>query len=530
MREKIKTVIIEILKNKLEIEEEINFTVEIPKEEKFGDFSTNIAMVLSKRLKKKPRDIAENIKQIIEENYKNIFQKIEIAGPGFINFFISNNFWNSVFKEIFNLRENFFKFNLGNNIKVLVEFVSANPTGPLHIGHGRGAVVGDVIANILNFVGYDVVKEYYINDAGNQMKILGNSIKLRAIEIVENRKVNFPEDHYKGDYIIDIAKQIINEYGNDVINKPVDFFTKFGIDKIMPQIIDDLKNFGVEFDNFFSEKSLFESGEVENIINFLKQKNALYEKENAWWLKVEQDEDRVVIKSDGTYTYLASDIAYHKSKYERGFELLVNVWGADHHGYIPRIKSAIKHLGFDPEKLNIILVQMVNLLRGGKKVVLSTRAGNFVTLKEVVDEVGKDAARFIFMTRKSDAHLDFDLEIAKLKSNENPVYYVQYAHARICSILRQSEMEPEPVELKEKEELMLLKKAIDLKHIIFVSAKNLEPHLLTYYLIELAGMFHSFYNKHKVLGNSSRLALVICVKNALKLGLDLLGVSAPEKM
>ena len=524
MRQKIREIIAKTIND-----DSINFSVEIPKDEKFGDYSTNVAMILTKKLKKNPRDIANDIIEKIKDN--EIFDKIDVAGPGFINFFIRKEAWINLFDEIYRKGEDFYKLNIGNGKKVLIEFVSANPTGPLHIGHGRGAVVGDVLAKILSYAGFKVLKEYYINDAGNQMKILGESIKLRAKQIINNDELeNFPDGYYKGEYIISIAKEMIKKFGKDVVNESTEFFTKYGINKIMPEIIDDLKNFGVEFDNFFSEKSLFDNGEVNKVINFLKEKGYLYEKDGAWWLKVEGDDDRVVIKSDGSYTYLASDIAYHKNKYERGFDEFVNIWGADHHGYIPRIKSAIKHLGFNPEKLKIILVQMVNLLRGGEKVVLSTRAGNFVTLKEVVDEVGKDAARFIFMTRKSDAHLDFDLEVAKLQTNENPVYYVQYAHARICSILRNSKEAPKIGELFEKEEFELIKKVDDLKEIILISARNYEPHLITYYLIELAGIFHSFYNKHKVLGNPVRLALILIVKNAIKLGLDLLGIEAPERM
>jgi len=524
MREKIRKIILNAIED-----DNLNFTVEIPKDKKFGDFSTNVAMILSKKLKENPRKIAENLLKRIYDD--NLFEKIEVAGPGFINFYIKREAWIEILKDIFSKREKYFKINLGNNKKILIEFVSANPTGPLHIGHGRGAVVGDVLANILKFTGFNVTKEYYINDAGNQMKILGNSIKLRAIQLIKGENsIDFPDDHYRGEYIINLAKEIIDNFGNNVINKPVEFFTEFGINKILPEIVDDLKNFGVEFDNFFSEKSLFESKEVEKTLNYLKEKGAIYEKDEALWLKVENDEDRVVVKSDGSYTYFASDIAYHKNKFSRGFDILVDIWGADHHGYIARIKSAIKHLGYDAEKLKILLVQMVNLLRSGKKIVLSTRKGEFITLREVVDEVGKDAARFIFMTRKSDAHLDFDLEIAKLKSNENPVYYVQYAHARICSILRNSDDKPAISEISEIEEIELIKKINDFKHILAVSVKNYEPHLITYYLIELAGLFHSFYNKHKVIGNPTRIALITSIKDVLKLGLNLLGVNAPEKM
>ncbi len=528
MKNKIEKLIKNFINKTLKIEDEVRFNVDIPKNKKFGDFSTNVAMVLASKVKKNPIKIAEEA----VENFKDnpLFSKVEIAGKGFINFFINENYWINLLNEIFS-DSNYFKSNFGENKKVLIEFVSANPTGPLHIGHGRGAVLGDVLANLLKECGFKVVKEYYINDAGNQMNILGKSIFLRVKELL-GEKIEFPEDCYQGEYIIDIAKKLIATYGENIVEKSIEFFTEQGIKAILPEIKDDLKNFGVEFDNYFSEKSLFEKGKVNEVIEDLKRAGYIYKKDNAWWIKVEGDEDRVIIKSDGSYTYLTSDIAYHKDKFDRGFDLLVNIWGADHHGYIARLKSAIKYTGNDPDKLTILLVQMVNLLRGKERIPLSTRKGKFVTLKEVIDEVGKDAGRFIFMTRKYDAQLDFDLELAKQQSNENPVYYVQYAHARICSILRNSEI-PVPEKIEEitcEDDIEIIKKLDDFKNILKVAAKNLEPHLITYYLLELSSKFHSYYNKNKVLGNRNRLFLIKNIEKVIKKGLDILGVSAPERM
>ncbi len=516
------------LNDKYNIKEDINFKVEIPKNKKFGDFSTNISMILASKLKKSPVNIAEELIEILKE--ESLFSNIEMAGKGFINFFINKNYWVEILNNIIN-DEEYFAVNIGENKKILIEFVSANPTGPLHIGHGRGAVLGDVLANLLSATGYNVTKEYYINDAGNQMKILGESIYLRLKELV-GEKIDFPENFYQGTYIIEIAKELLNNQGESVLNNDIDFFTNYGISKILPEIKNDLANFGITFDSWFSEKTLFESGKVSKIIEDLKDKGAIYFKDNAWWIKVEGDEDRVIIKTDGSYTYLASDIAYHKDKFDRGFDILVNIWGADHHGYIPRIKSAIKLTGNNPDNLNVLLVQMVNLLRNKERIPLSTRKGKFVTLKDVVDEVGKDASRFIFMTRKYDAQLDFDLEVAKRKSNDNPVYYVKYAHARICSILRNTtEKLPEKIDKTTCEnDIEIIKKLNEFKSMLITASKNLEPHLITYYLLELASDFHGYYNKNKILGNKERLFLITAVKKVLKKGLDILGVNSPEQM
>ncbi len=501
--------------------------IETPKSKNFGDFSTTISMILAPQLKDKPENIAQNlINQFINEP---MFKKVEIAGKGFINFFLEESIWVKMLNSLSN-DPDFFKNNIGKDKNVLIEFVSANPTGPLHIGHGRGAVLGDVLGNLLKINGYNVTKEYYTNDAGNQMRILGDSIYLRLKEL-KGEKIDFPQDYYQGDYITKIAKKLLQSPA-DIINKDIDYFTEEGVASILPEIKDDLKDFGVVFDTWFSEKTLFTSGKVENIIKQMKSDGGLYFKENAWWLKVEGDEDRVVIKSDGSYTYLASDIAYHKNKFERGFDILVDIWGADHHGYIPRIRAAIKKCGEDPDKLKIMLVQMVTLLRNREKIPMSTRKGKFVTLKEVVDEVGKDASRFIFMTRRHDAQLEFDLELAKEKSNDNPVYYVQYAHARICSILKNSEI-PIPQKIDKiscPDDIDIIKLLLEFKDTLITASENLEPHLVTYYLIQLASNFHSYYNRNKILGNSERLFLIEAIKKVLKQGLDILGVSAPETM
>jgi arginyl-tRNA synthetase len=528
MKNKIDEIIKKFIINKLQIKDEVKYKIDTPKNKKFGDFSANFAMILASKLKRNPVEIAEMA--VGEFEKEPVFSKVEIAGKGFINFFINQTYWVDLLNEIYN-KSDYFKHDIGKNRKALIEFVSANPTGPLHIGHGRGAVLGDVVANLLSEAGFKVVKEYYINDAGNQMNVLGKSVYFRIKELL-GESVEFPEDFYQGEYIIEIAKNLIEKYGKEVVDKDTEFFTQEGIKTILPEIVDDLKNFGVKFDSFFSEKSLFEKGKVADVIESLKKAGYIYEKDNAWWIKVEGDDDRVIIKSDGSYTYLTSDIAYHKDKYDRGFDLLVNIWGADHHGYVARLKSAIKYTGYDPDKLEILLVQMVNLLRGKERVPLSTRKGKFVTLKEVVDEVGKDAARFIFMTRKYDAQLDFDLELAKQQSNENPVYYVQYAHARICSILRNSDITvPGRIEkVTCEDDIEIIKKLEEFRHILKVAANNLEPHLITYYLLELAAKFHSYYNKNKVLGNPERLFLIKTIKKVIKKGLDILGVSAPEKM
>ncbi|MCX7966606.1 MAG: arginine--tRNA ligase, partial [Syntrophorhabdaceae bacterium] len=501
---------------------EIDPIIEIPKEEGFGDYSTNLAFILAPKVKKNPLKIAEIIVESIKAT--ELFKNIEVAGKGFINFHIQDRVLRDALKEISKKGVDAFLPDFGSGKKVLIEFVSANPTGPLHIGHGRGAAVGDVLANILKCVGYDVTKEYYINDAGRQIATLGESTYLRLKEL-KGEMIEFPENFYRGEYIKDIAIEFIKS-GEDIPKIKEDAIKKlseFSSNIIMEGIIKDLRDFGVYFDSFFRETELYSSGIVDETIEILKEKGFAYEKDGALWFKTslfEKDDDRVLVKSDGEKTYFASDIAYHSNKFKRGFHVLIDIWGSDHHGYIPRLKASIESLGEDKERLKILLIQFVTLIKDGKPVGMSTRAGQFTTLREVIDEVGKDAARFFFLMRKSDAHLEFDLDLAKKTSNENPVYYVQYANARIESIFRNAKEQglmikgvTEPAEKIDSEniniELLTLKEEIDIiKGILHFydtiegSAKSLEPHRLTFYLINLVGRFHSYYNKVKVLGEN----------------------------
>ncbi|MBU3949271.1 MAG: arginine--tRNA ligase [Proteobacteria bacterium] len=525
------------------------FGIEEPKLSTHGDFSTNFAMVMASLQKMPPRKIAEIITGEIEIA-GSIIDKIEIAGPGFINFFVSPCSWHSVLYKIYEKDENFGSSNIGKNIKVQVEFVSANPTGPLHVGHGRGAAVGDSMANILSFCGYDVQREYYINDSGRQINTLGRSVFLRYRELYEE-KVGFPQDCYQGDYIRDIALKIKNEKQSDLLDVPeekaVIFCARFAAADILAGIKNDLELFGVKFDNWYSEQFLFDSGKVNSAIEAFKNKNIIYEKDGAFWFKTSEygdEKDRVTIRNNGLTTYFASDIAYHMDKFNRGFERIIDVWGADHHGYIQRICASIEASGRKKDQFHVILIQLVNLLRNGEPVAMSTRSGEFITLEDVVKEVGADAARFIFLTRHYESHLDFDLELAKKKSNENPVYYVQYVHARISSIIRKAdELGIKEIKwddknisvLQEGEEIQILKILSAYPEVVRSSAELLEPHRITYYLMNLAASFHSYYNKHRILSDNpiitiNRLFLVLAIKKVIKNGLKLLGVSAPEIM
>jgi arginyl-tRNA synthetase len=526
-----------------------DFVVEIPKNKDHGDIAANLAMLLPKTEKKSPRDIAQIlVSNIVDE--ENMVEKVEIAGPGFINFNIMKNVWHSVLSDIEEAGENYGSSDIGKGEKIMVEFVSANPTGPLHIGHGRGAVVGDVISNILEHAGYDVEREYYINDIGNQMQNLGKAVYIRYQKLLK-KDVEFPDDLYKGDYIIDIAKEVILKHGNKFLevseDEAVNFFSPFAADTILKSIENDLEAFGVKFDTWFSEKQLFDCGKVQSAIEHFKSTGLVYENEGALWFKTTDfgdEKDRVVVRDDGRTTYFASDIAYHKDKYERGFKNVIDVWGADHHGYIPRIRAVLEASGISNNDFNVILIQMVNLLRDGQPVAMSTRSGEFVTLKEVIDEVGMDSARFSFLTRRSDASLDFDLEVAKKQNDENPVYYVQYGHARISSIISFGEEKghplPEYADINEglliaPEELDIIKKLSQFTNVVAGSAKNYEPHRVAVYLMELVAQFHSYYNKHRVITededlSSARLFLMSCVMRVLKNGLDLVGVDAPLKM
>ncbi len=528
---------------------DLRFEVEKPKKEIYGDYATNVALVLKKKLSQNPFEIAKNIAESLERE-KGIFKKIEVVKPGFINFWISKDYYLENLRKILVEGENYGKSNIGRGKRVLIEFVSANPTGPLHIGHGRGAAYGDSLARILGFTGYQVIKEYYINDRGTQMKILGRSVYLRAKEL-SGEKIEFPEDHYKGNYIYDIAKEALKKYP-DLLSmkeeKAIELCKELAVELILEDIKKDLEKFRVTYDNWYSEAGLYEKGKVQEVIEFFKRRGLIYEKEGAVWFKASlfgDEKDRVIIRSNGEYTYFAGDIAYHYEKFkERGFDLCINIWGADHHGYVKRLKSALKAFDIDPEALKVLLIQMVNLIEGGEVKSMSTRQGEFVELKELLNDVGVDATRFIFLSRSSDSPLDFDIDLAKKQSQENPVYYVQYAHARICSIFEKAKERGwrtfnwERADLKllnTKEEEELLKKLDEFQDVVEGASLFYAPYKLVYYLLDLAGKFHEYYTKYRVLTEEetltlARLALCKGCKEVLRLALDLLGVSAPEKM
>jgi arginyl-tRNA synthetase len=533
----------------LEITDLPPLLLEPPKQKEFGDLASNVAMVWAKRRKKPPRAIAEAILKNLDDR-DGIIARTEIAGPGFINFSFSPKFYYERLREFEEQQR--MEPNLGLGEKVQVEFASANPTGPLHVGHGRVAVIGDVLARLFAATGFAVEREYYVNDAGNQMEKLGLSIYVRYRELF-GEKIDFPEDGYPGDYVRELAAEAKSRWGDKFLSEPKDaaiaFLSQYGGENLLVRIRDDLSRFGIGFDSFVSEKELKSRGEVEKAIAVLNQRGKLYEHEGARWFKSTEygdDKDRPLIKSDGGLTYFASDIAYHRNKLERGFKRLINVWGADHHGYVARLKAALGALGYDPEVLQVVLVQLVQLTRGGEPVRMGKRQGEFVALSDVLDEVGKDAARFFFLLRKSDSHLDFDLELAKKESSENPVFYVQYAHARIASIFEQARQSGIDVDnvasrgvklerLAQPEELNLIKQVVQFSEAVEESVKGLEPHRLAFYLLEMAGDFHRYYNRSRVISENSeltraRLLLLRDVQKVIGRGLNLLGVTAPLKM
>lgn len=536
--------------------------IEEPRNPSHGDFSTNFAMVSAAIQKMPPRKIAESLVSSIEAlgdfqeeisgETKNLIEKVEIAGPGFINFFLSNKAWHPVVDRILEQDKRYGASDMGGNEKVQVEFVSANPTGPLHVGHGRGAAVGDSIGNILCFAGFDVQKEYYINDSGRQIRTLGISVWLRLLQKT-GKEIEFPDDCYQGNYIKELAEEILAKEGNAFIQRDekeaIDACAKFAAKKILVSIKEDLTNFGVTFDHWFSEQSLYDSGRVQKTIEDFKSKDLIYKEDGALWFRTQDfgdEKNRVVVRNNGLTTYFASDIAYHMEKYERGFDRVIDVWGADHHGYIKRIDASVVASGRKSKQFEVILVQLVNLLRGGKPFQMSKRAGDFVTLKDIVDEVGKDAARFIFLSRSYDSGLDFDLELAKQKNSDNPVYYVQYVHARITGILLKAKQENiikdidfnkgENLNLLDAvEEINLIKILDTFKANVEKSAQTLHPHVIFTYLMSLAAAFHGYYNRHKVITDNreltlARLSLVLGVKKVIRNGLTLLGVNAPERM
>ena len=523
--------------------------IEVPANPDHGDYACNVAMILASQAKQNPRKIAQAIQENLND-MEGMIEKVQIAGPGFLNFMIKDDLWRKILWNILDQKEKYGCLDIGQGKKVQVEFVSANPTGPLHIGHARGAVVGDVLSNLLQSTGYRVSKEYYINDAGNQMNNLGKSVLYRYRELL-GEQIEFPESCYKGDYIKEISADIIEKEGRRYLTEKEDetvlYFNTVAGGVILEEIKKDLRDFGVTFDFYFSEKELYKENGVSDLLAALQKNGFIYSDGETLWFKTTaygDDKDRVVIRKNGEPTYFAADIAYHQNKFARGFDILVDIWGADHHGYMPRLWAAVQALGHDKNDLKIILVQLVNLLRAGEPVAMSTRSGEFVTLREVLDEVGKDAARYNFLMRRSDSHLDFDLEVAKKQSNENPVFYVQYAHARICSILRMAQERGmalpvyenmNPSLLVEPEERGLIKMMARYPEMLEGAAKSLEVHRITFYLNELAGVFHSYYNKNKVVTDdaaltAARLVLVDAVRVVLGNALKILGVNAPEKM
>ena len=524
--------------------------LEEPKADSHGDLSTNMAMQMAKTQRMDPRKIAEAIIGNLADT-DGIIDRTEIAGPGFINFFIRPSAWHPVLAAIHEQDDQYGRCNLGKGRRIQIEFVSSNPTGPLHVGHGRGGAVGDSTANILSFCGYDVQKEYYINDSGRQIQTLGMSVYLRGRELL-GKRVDFPETCYQGDYIRDLARELLDRDGPTVFeqeeSESIMPCARFAAEKIIAGMRADLVDFGIVFDCWFSEQSLYDAGKVAEDIRFFQDKGLIYEKDEALWFKTSDygdEKDRVVVRNNGQTTYFASDIAYHKDKFERGFQTVIDVWGADHHGYIPRMKAAVEACGYDRDQFDVLLVQLVNLLRGGQPVAMSTRAGEFVTLADVVKEVGRDAARFIFLTRHYDSPLDFDLDLAKKKTNDNPVYYVQYVHARIASIHRKAAADGLDVAgfdsadlsaLETAEDVALIKSLARYPEAVETAGRFMEPHRITYYLMTLAAAFHTYYNRHRVLCpddlpvTRARLHLITAVQKVIRNGLALLGVSAPDSM
>lgn len=552
---------------------QIDYQIETPKNPSHGDFSTNAAMLLAKACRCSPREIAQAL--VVELDGDQLFQTIEIAGPGFINFVVEASSLFDVVGEVLQRGEQFGRHQHGAGQAIQVEFVSANPTGPLHIGHGRGAAIGSVIANLLDACGYAVTREYYVNDAGRQMDILSLSVYLRYLQ-ASGETVGFPAQAYQGDYISEIAASVKRQHGSDWVaelasSEPQSSDPERALDQaieqtrkalgeqrygqlralateiILDQIRGDLSAFGVEFDTWYSEASLAERGLIDQAVGVLRDGGHLYQDAGACWFRssaLGDEKDRVVIRENGQKTYFASDIAYHLDKFDRGFAHVIDIWGADHHGYVPRVNAAINALGRDANQLEVVLVQFAALVRGGEKVAMSTRSGEFVTLKSLVDEVGVDAARFFYVMRRADQHLEFDLDLATSKNNENPVYYVQYAHARICSVLRQLEergIDPAvssdnlASELVSPAERQLAMSLARYPEVILNAALEREPHALTQYLRDLAQEFHGYYNSHKfllddVVLRAARLALISAAGQVFANGLSVLGITAPEKM
>ncbi|CAI6328758.1 Arginine--tRNA ligase [Bacillus subtilis] len=538
-----------VLKAGLAEESQIpNVVLETPKDKTHGDYSTNMAMQLARVAKKAPRQIAEEIVAHFDKGKASI-EKLDIAGPGFINFYMNNQYLTKLIPSVLEAGEAYGETNIGNGERVQVEFVSANPTGDLHLGHARGAAVGDSLCNVLSKAGYDVSREYYINDAGNQINNLALSVEVRYFEALGLEKP-MPEDGYRGEDIIAIGKRLAEEYGDRFVNEEeserLAFFREYGLKYELEKLRKDLENFRVPFDVWYSETSLYQNGKIDKALEALREKGHVYEEDGATWFRSTtfgDDKDRVLIKKDGTYTYLLPDIAYHKDKLDRGFDKLINVWGADHHGYIPRMKAAIEALGYEKGTLEVEIIQLVHLYKNGEKMKMSKRTGKAVTMRDLIEEVGLDAVRYFFAMRSADTHMDFDLDLAVSTSNENPVYYAQYAHARICSMLRQGEEQGlKPAadldfsHIQSEKEYDLLKTIGGFPEAVAEAAEKRIPHRVTNYIYDLASVLHSFYNAEKVIDpeneekSRARLALMKATQITLNNALQLIGVSAPEKM
>ncbi|MBY4602766.1 MULTISPECIES: arginine--tRNA ligase [Bacillus] len=538
-----------VLKAGLAEESQIpNVVLETPKDKTHGDYSTNMAMQLARIAKKAPRQIAEEIVAHFDKGKASI-EKLDIAGPGFINFYMNNQYLTKLIPSVLEAGEAYGETNIGNGERVQVEFVSANPTGDLHLGHARGAAVGDSLCNVLSKAGYDVSREYYINDAGNQINNLALSVEVRYFEALGLEKP-MPEDGYRGEDIIAIGKHLAEEYGDRFVNEEeserLAFFREYGLKYELEKLRKDLENFRVPFDVWYSETSLYQNGKIDTALEALREKGHVYEEDGATWFRSTtfgDDKDRVLIKKDGTYTYLLPDIAYHKDKLDRGFDKLINVWGADHHGYIPRMKAAIEALGYEKGTLEVEIIQLVHLYKNGEKMKMSKRTGKAVTMRDLIEEVGLDAVRYFFAMRSADTHMDFDLDLAVSTSNENPVYYAQYAHARICSMLRQGEEQGlKPAadldfsHIQSEKEYDLLKTIGAFPEAVAEAAEKRIPHRVTNYIYDLASALHSFYNAEKVIDpeneakSRARLALMKATQITLNNALQLIGVSAPEKM
>lgn len=554
VKDEIKDMVTTAIKNSVKeglinIESIPEIEIEEPKEKQHGDLAINTAMIMAKQAKMSPKKIAEII--VSKMDTSNTFiEKIEVAGPGFINFFLNDKFLEETLKLVYKRGKDYGRVNIGKGKKVQVEFVSANPTGPMHMGNARGGALGDALASVLDYAGYDVTREFYINDAGNQIEKFGYSLEARYLQLL-GIPAEVPEGGYHGEDIIDRAREFLEIYGDKYKDAPSEerrkTLVEYGLKKNLEKIKEDLELYGIEYDVWFSEQSLYDSGEVYKVIEELKQKGYTYEKDGALWFKMTlfgAEKDDVLVRANGFPTYLASDIAYHKNKFiTRGFDWVINVWGADHHGHIAPMKGAMQALGIDPDRLDVVLMQLVKLIEGGQVVKMSKRTGRMVTLRDLIDEVGKDAARFFFNMRSADSPIDFDLDLAKEQSNENPVFYVQYAHARICSIIRQLEekVKIENIDevdlslLKEEEEKDLIKKLAYFPEEITIAARTLTPHRITRYVLDVASLFHSFYNSHRVKGveenlMEARFVLILAVKTVIKNALDILKITAPERM